>query len=37
VRYHPDKVPAGAPLIDLVKAEEISKILNNRDLLAALE
>jgi hypothetical protein len=29
VRYHPDKVPAAAPLADRVRAEEISKILNS--------
>jgi hypothetical protein len=29
VRYHPDKVPASAPLADRVRAEEISKILNS--------
>jgi hypothetical protein len=29
VRYHPDKVPAAAPLAERVRAEEISKILNS--------
>jgi len=28
VRYHPDKVPASAPLAERVMAEEVSKILN---------
>jgi hypothetical protein len=29
VRYHPDKVPASAPLAERVMAEEVSKILNS--------
>jgi hypothetical protein len=31
VRFHPDKVPAGAPLAARVRAEEVSKILNSHD------
>lgn len=31
VRYHPDKVPASAPLSERVMAEEVSKILNSHN------
>lgn len=28
IKFHPDKVPAAAPLAERVMAEEVSKILN---------
>jgi hypothetical protein len=36
VRFHPDKVPASAPLAERVRAEEVSKILNSHDWVGGL-
>jgi hypothetical protein len=32
VRFHPDKVPSTASLLERVRSEEISKILNGWDI-----